>query len=82
MENKEVHPVEVFAGTAWEAGLLKSMLEDAGIDVYLVDEIRGTLTPWHVAAGGVGAIKVTVSSADEELARKIAGDFQQNLRET
>ncbi len=82
MENKEVHPVEVFAGTAWEAGLLKSMLEDAGIDVYLVDEIRGTLVPWHVAGGGVGAVKVTVSSADEELARKIAGDFQQNLSET
>ncbi len=81
MKTEDIHPVEVFAGTAWEAGLLKSMLEDAGIEVYLVDEIRGTLAPWHVAAGGVGAVKVTVSSADEKLARKIADDFLQNLHE-
>ena len=80
MKNEtDLHPVEVYAGTAWEAGLLKSMLEDAGIYVYLVDEIRGTLAPWHVAPGGVGAVKVTVSSADETEARKITDDFLNNL---
>ena len=80
MKQDDIHPVEVFAGTAWEAGLLKSMLEDAGIAVYLVDEIRGTLAPWHVAPGGVGAVKVTVSSEDEVEACKIADAFQENLK--
>lgn len=79
MKKDDIYPVEVFAGTAWEAGLLKSMLENAGINTYLVDEIRGTLAPWHVAPGGVGAVKVTVSSEDELEARKIADAFQLNL---
>lgn len=79
MKKDDIYPVEVFAGTAWEAGLLKSMLENAGINTYLVDEIRGTMVPWHVAPGGVGAVKVTVSSEDELEARKITDAFQLNL---
>jgi hypothetical protein len=80
MRQDDIHPVEVFAGTTWEAGLLKSMLEDSGIAVYLIDEIRGTLAPWHVAPGGVGAVKVTVSSEDEREARKITDAFLENMQ--
>ena len=54
--------VEVFAGSAWEAALVKSLLENAEIEAFLKDEIRGTTMPWHVSPGGINAVKVVVSS--------------------
>jgi hypothetical protein len=77
---KESTPVEVFAGTAWEAALVKSLLEDTEIQTFLKDEIRGTMTPWHVSPGGTDSVKVVVSSRDEELARKIVEGFEKNRR--
>jgi hypothetical protein len=70
--------IEVFSGTAWEAGVLKSLLENAEIQVYVKDEIRGTMAPWHVAPGGVGAVKVIVSDVDYEKAIQVVSDFEKN----
>ena len=36
--DKEIYPVEVFAGTAVQANLVKSLLENAEIEAYLKDE--------------------------------------------
>jgi len=52
-----------------QATLVKSLLENAEIEAYLKDEFTGTLYPWHTTPGGVGAVKVFVSSADREKAR-------------
>lgn len=71
-------PVEVFAGTQWEAALVKSLLENAEIKAFLKDEIRGTTMPWQVAPGGINAVKVVVSSNDLELAKQIVADFETN----
>jgi hypothetical protein len=79
-KNNEPHPVEVFSGTIWNAELLKSVLEDAGIMTFLFDENTGTLAPWYTAGGGAGSVKVVVSSPDQEEARKIVEMFEQNLR--
>ncbi|MCD8031287.1 MAG: DUF2007 domain-containing protein [Bacteroides sp.] len=38
--------VEVFAGSPWEAELIKGLLESQGIQAVLKDGILGTLTPY------------------------------------
>jgi hypothetical protein len=73
-------PVEVFAGTAWEAALVKSLLENAEIYAILKDEIRGTWAPWNVSAGGNAAVKVVVSSNDYEKAKLVVDDFENNRK--
>jgi hypothetical protein len=78
--NESENPVEVFAGTAWEAALLKSLLENAEIEVFLKDEIRGTMIPWHVSPGGIDPVKVVVSSADVEKALQVVREFEANQK--
>ena len=73
-------PVIVFAGSAWEAGLVKTILEDEQIEVFIKDEIRGTYAPWQVTPGGAGAVKVVVSSDDLERAEKIVEKYYSNLK--
>ena len=68
-------PVEVFSGSFWEAGIVKSLLEEAGIMVFLKDEILGTTIPWITVAGGTGAIKVVVSVSNYDKACKIVNDY-------
>jgi len=72
-------PVEVFAGTAWEAALVKSLLENAEIETFLKDEIRGTMTPWNVSPGGTDPVKVVVSSRDVEKAKLVVDDYKKSL---
>ena len=43
--NNKLEPVEVFAGTAWQAEMVKSLLENAEIETFIMDEIVGTLSP-------------------------------------
>ena len=78
--DKGINPVEVFAGTAVQATLVKSLLENAEIDAYLKDEFTGTLYPWHTTPGGVGAVKVFVSSVDHEKARIVVDEYESNLQ--
>jgi len=77
---KEVHPVEVFAGTYAQATIVKSILESAGIYCFLKDDIMGTLFPWYTSAGGAGAVKVFVSDADFEEAKTIVAEYQKNIQ--
>jgi hypothetical protein len=78
--NSENRPVEVFAGTAWEAAVVKSLLENAEIEVFLKDEIRGTMAPWHVSPGGTDAVTVVVSSADVENAKQVVEEYKVNRK--
>lgn len=77
--NNNQTPVIVFSGSTWEAGMVKSLLEDAGVEVYLNDEIRGTHIPVIVDAGGLGAVKVLVSSNDLGLATLVVDEYKRNL---
>ena len=77
--DKEINPVEVFAGTTVQASILKSLLENAEIEAYLKDEFSGTLYPWHTTPGGIGAVKVFVSSVDHEKARIVVDEYESNL---
>lgn len=78
----EIESVEVFAGTAWQAGMVKSMLGAESIDAFLKDEYVGTIVPWWAAPGGANAVKVIVSSVDATRAREIVADYEKNLKET
>jgi len=71
---------EVFAGTALQAGMVKSLLEDANIRAFLKDEVIGTLSPWWAASGGVGAVKVVVSDMDYFRAKLIVDEYENNLK--
>jgi len=79
---KEIGPIEVFAGTVTQAGMVKSLLENAEIEAFLKDEYMGTFNPWHAAPGGVGAVKVFVSYLDFEKAKIVVEEYEKNLRET
>ncbi|WP_194830936.1 DUF2007-related protein [Prolixibacter sp. SD074] len=71
----DIKAIEVFAGTSWEAGLVKSLLENAATGVFVQDEIQGTLVPWYTSAGGTSSIRLVVSSEDEEKAREVVNQY-------
>jgi hypothetical protein len=60
--------------------VVKSLLENAEIEAYLKDEFTGVLYPWHTSPGGVGAVKVLVSSVDQEKAKIVVTEYESNLR--
>lgn len=77
--NNNQTPVIVFSGSTWESGMVKSLLEDAGVEAYLNDEIRGANIPVIVDSGGLGAVKVLVSSNDLGLATLVVDEYKRNL---
>jgi hypothetical protein len=74
-------PVVVFSGNTIEAGLMKDELENNGIPAFLQDEFIGTIAPWQAAAGGAGAVKVTVAQRDFEKAIHIVQQFSNGTGE-
>ena len=80
-KSNKIKPVLVFAGTNWEAGVVKSLLENAEIEAFLKDDLMGTINPWVTEAGGAGAVKVFISSVDIEKAIPIVKEFEKNLKE-
>lgn len=77
-DNSNVTPVEVFAGTALEAGMIQSILEEAGIPAFINNELMASIAPWQVGAGGAGAAKVVVSEHDYEKATQIINNYGQD----
>jgi len=78
---RDSEPVEIFAGTAWQTAMVKSLLENSEIEAFLKDEIVGTLSPWWTAPGGAGSVKVLVSNLDYDKAKIIVDEYQKNLKE-
>ena len=70
--------VVVFAGTIWQAEMVKSLLGNAGIEAYIKDGYIGTIGPWWSSPGGAGAVKVVVFSKDLELAEEIVKEYELN----
>jgi len=71
-------PVEVFSGAMWECGMVKSMLEDAGLEAFLNNENLGNVAPWIAAPGGLGAVNVVVAKHDFQTASAIVQKFIKN----
>jgi hypothetical protein len=79
--NKETEPVEKFSGTAWQAGMVKSLHENAEIEAFMKDGIMGTFNPWWTAPGGAGAVKVFVSKEYYARAKEVVNEYERNLKE-
>lgn len=77
---KENDPLVVFKGTAMQAAMVKSLLENAEIEAFMNDEFIGTLNPWHATPGGVGSVKVVVSYLDYEKAKAVVDEYENNLK--
>ena len=61
--------VVIFAGSVFDATLVKNLLEGAQIEAFLQDEQMGRLVPFYLSAMSAGAVKVAVRPADAEEAR-------------
>jgi hypothetical protein len=66
----ENNPVEVFSGTAWEVGLVESLLENADIRTYVYYGGNGTMAPWD-SGGGKPVNRIMVASDDIERAKEL-----------
>jgi len=62
-------PVEVFLGTAWQAEMVKEMLEDNEIEAFFGDEIWGSDAPMNSSTGTGGTVSVFVKKIDRHDAK-------------
>jgi hypothetical protein len=76
----EIEPAQVFAGSQWEAGIVKSLLENAEIEVYVLNEILGLRNIWISTSNGADLVKLIVSNSDEEKAKIIVEEFEKNRK--
>jgi hypothetical protein len=75
-EDKDLTPYEVFEGSAWEAGLLKSILEDNDIETYITE---AQSLPWNSLPVKGAAAKVFVALKDLVQAKAIVDEFYSNM---
>jgi len=75
----EKDPVEVFSGTAWECGLVQSLLENAEIKVFIYYGGRGTLAPWNTV-GSVPKNRIAVSSKDFDKAKQVVDQYYEAMK--
>ena len=73
----ENEPVEIFAGTSWEAEMVKSLLENEGITGYLLNE-AGTVFPFDTTETGEAAVKIMVDNNDYVTARTVVDQYNAN----
>ena len=76
-EDKDYSPYEVFEGSAWEAGLLKSILEDNDIGCIIQQAYS---LPWNTLPTKGSAAKVFVALKNLEQAKTITEEFYSNMR--
>lgn len=67
--------VEVFAGELWQATMIKNVLEDNNIQVFIQNSLMGVIEPWVVSPGGFEPVKVIVTSPDYEKAMQLVEEY-------
>jgi hypothetical protein len=72
-------PETVFAGSAAEAAMVRSLLESEGFTVYLDDERIGTMAPHIASAGGASAVKVMVPGDEAVRALELLAAYRRNV---
>jgi hypothetical protein len=76
---KEFDLIQIFAGTTLQAEMVKSLLQDMGIETFLKDEHMGTWFPFHTAPGAAGSVKVVVANRDYEKAKAVVDEYIKNI---
>ena len=74
--DKDLSPFEVFEGSPWEAGLLKSILEDNDISAIIQ---QSSSLQWNLIPTDGASMKVFVAKDDLEQARAIVDEFYNNM---
>ena len=67
--------IVVYEGSIVDASFVKSVLEGDGIECYLLNEAMGSIAPWQISAGGVGAVKVIVRREDLDRSEVLVQEF-------
>jgi len=75
-EDKSLAPFEVFEGSPWEAGLLKSILEDNEIESIVQ---QASALQWNIIPTDGASMKVFVAQKDYEQAKAIVDEFYSNM---
>lgn len=75
-EDKSLAPYEVFEGSPWEAGLLKSILDDNDIESIIQ---QATALPMNIWPTDAATMKVYVAFKDLERAKTIVDSFNTNM---
>lgn len=73
--------VVIFAGSVFDATLVKNLLEGAQIEAVLLDEQMGRLIPFYLSAMSAGAVKVAVRPSDAEEARIVLSATDESMSE-
>lgn len=76
-EENQNSPYEIFEGTAWEAGLLQSILADNEIESILRDT---QVLPWNVLPIRSGSARLFVGLKDLDKAKVLTDEFMKNLQ--
>jgi hypothetical protein len=74
-QSEETQPVVIFSGDFHRAAVIKNMLENHGIYVFMQNEHMGSIAPFQVASGGFNPVKLIISGHDEEEAKKLLENF-------
>ena len=76
-DDKDLAPYLVFEGTAWEAGLLKSILEDNDIETIIDQDLS---LPWNLIPTTGAQARVFVSFKDLERPKPLLMNFLTTCR--
>jgi hypothetical protein len=76
----EIKAIVAFTGTPWQAGMVKSLLENEGIEAFLNDMNRANYNPgWNLPGEG-GSVRVVISNLDYERAKKVVDAYIENMK--
>ncbi|MBF8964384.1 DUF2007 domain-containing protein [Pontibacter sp. FD36] len=68
-------PTIIFSGDFHRAAVIKNMLENHGIYVFIQNEHMGSIAPFQVASGGFNPVRLIISGHDEEEAQRLLDGF-------
>ncbi|MFD2513129.1 DUF2007 domain-containing protein [Pontibacter locisalis] len=68
-------PVVIFAGEFHRAAVIKNMLENDGIPVFVENQLMGSIAPWQVSSGGISPVRLIISEQDHDQALRLLEKF-------
>lgn len=72
--------VVVYEGTTADTGVLRDLLEAAGLTARIGDEVMGAMAPYVIAGGSLSAVKVLVPEDQVERAAPVAAEFAARMQ--
>jgi hypothetical protein len=65
----------IFSGNYSESMIVKNILENENIEVFIVNESMSNIEPWAISSGGFNPVILKVHDDDFEKARNIISDY-------